>query len=97
MFNLNKIGIEELDYQLQGQLVEALELLKDVSEEMQILPSDTLAEVKHRIRILSLKAVDELDRIISDENVPTKEKLKAIKIVLKSFCDLKNQTSELNN
>ncbi|MGK7956619.1 MAG: sigma factor-like helix-turn-helix DNA-binding protein [Crocosphaera sp.] len=41
-------------------------------------------EVRHRIRSLSLKALDELERIIFDENVATKEKLRAIELVLKT-------------
>jgi hypothetical protein len=39
-------GIEKLDRQLQGQLIEALELLKDVVDEMLILSPDALADLK---------------------------------------------------
>ena len=42
----NTKGIEKLDRQLQGQLVEALELLKDVVEEIKLLAPDALADVK---------------------------------------------------
>ena len=42
----NQRGIEKLDRQLQGQLVEALELLKDAVDEIRLFAPDTLAEVK---------------------------------------------------
>ena len=46
MLNQNKRGIEKLDRQLQGQLVEAIELLKDVVEEIHILAPEALADVQ---------------------------------------------------
>jgi hypothetical protein len=46
MLTQNKKGIEKLDRQLQGQLIEALGLLKDVVEEIQILAPDAIADVK---------------------------------------------------
>ena len=46
MLTQNKREIEKLDPQLQGQLLEALELLKDVVDEMEILAPDALADVK---------------------------------------------------
>ena len=49
MLTHNKRGIEKLDRQLQGQLVEALGLLKDVVEEMQLSAPDALADVKAEV------------------------------------------------
>ena len=49
-FNRDEIikqgGIEKLDPQLQGQLIEALELLKDVVDEASLLSPNLLAEIK---------------------------------------------------
>jgi hypothetical protein len=39
-------GIEKLDPQLQGQLVEALGLLKDVVEEMGVVAPEAIADIK---------------------------------------------------
>jgi hypothetical protein len=39
-------GIEKLDPQLQGQLVEALGLLKDVVDEMRVVAPEAIADIK---------------------------------------------------
>ena len=41
----NKSEIEKLNPQLQGQLVEALELLKDVVDEVSVTSPNMLAEM----------------------------------------------------
>jgi hypothetical protein len=42
----NTKEIKKLDRQLQGQLLEALELLKDVVEEMRIFAPEAIIDVK---------------------------------------------------
>ena len=46
MLTKNKRGIEKLDHQLQGQLVESLTLLKDVVEEIKLFAPDALADIE---------------------------------------------------
>ena len=46
MLTQNDRRIEKLDPQLQGQLIEALGLLKDVVDEVSLLSPNMVAEIK---------------------------------------------------
>jgi hypothetical protein len=55
MVTQNIRGIEKLDPQLQGQLVEAIELLKDVVDEMMNVAPNAIADVKAAVQQIFTK------------------------------------------